>query len=220
MHHSNRSRSYHKFVAALFASLILTLMPALSQTATNIAFLGTNNPAPFPSFELDDVFTSAPLSQGATSLTLNVPFSGGQSVFGAFGSLAAPVSFDWSSYADIAFSLSATVPTSASLAVDFYGSDLVTVLATAFLPIGELTPSATNPVIFQFSSGTIADLTDVGGLFMTWTTSSSTGPPADTALTIHSIQAVPEPSTWALLLLGAALFGCLAWRRRVLARSR
>lgn len=218
MNNPQRLTHRYRLLAALCASTFLTLMPALSQTATNIAFLGTNNPSPFPAFQVDSGFTSAPLSQGATTLTLSVPFSNGQTVFGAFGSLAAPVSFDWSSYDEIAFSLSATVPTGASLAVDFYASDLATVLATASLPIGNMTPSATNSVVFQFSTGTIADLTDVGGLFMTWAGDSSTGPPADTALTIHSIQAVPEPSTWALLGSALFVFGLVAWRRRSLAR--
>ena len=218
MHNSQHLAQSHRILAALCAGTFLTLMPALSQTATNIGYLGTNNPSPFPAFEIDSVFTSAPLIQGATTLSLTVPFSNGQTVFGAFGSLAAPVSFDWSSYDQIAFSLSATVPTGASLAVDFYASDLATVLATASLPIGSMTPSATNSVVFQFSTGTIADLTDVGGLFMTWAGDSSTGPPADTALTIHSIQAVPEPSTWALLTTTALVSAFLAWRRRSLAR--
>jgi len=212
----HNSTQYRRLLAALFASLLLTLTPGLSQTATNIAFLGTSS-SPFQ-VDTESGFTTAPFTQGATTLTLTMPFSNGQTLFGAFGSTNAPLSLDWSSYEEIAFSLSATVPTSASLAVDFYASDLATVLAKATLPSGGMTPSATNSVILQFSDGTIADLTDVGGLFMTWAGDYSAGPPPDSALTIHSIQAVPEPSTWALLGTASLVFGFFAWRRRSLAR--
>lgn len=218
MHNSHHLTHRYRLLASLCACTSLTLMPALSQTATNIGFLGTSS-SPFE-VDTESGFTTASFTQGATTLTLTMPFSNGQTIFGAFGSMNAPLSLDWSSNEKIAFSLSATVPTSASLAVDFYASDLATILASASLPIGGMTPSATNSVILQFSTGTIADLTDVGGLFMTWAGDSSTGPPADTALTIHSIQAVPEPSTWALLFLGAALFGGLALRRRLAAVRR
>lgn len=212
MPNSQRLTHRYRLLAALCASTLLTLMPALSQTATNIGFLGTSS-SPFE-VDTESGFTTAGFTQGATTLTLTMPFANGQTLFGAFGSLNVPLSLDWSSYEDIAFSLSATVPTSASLGIDFYASDLATVLAKATLPNGGMAPSATNSIVLQFTEGTIADLTNVGGLFMTWAGDYSAGPPADSAITIHSIQAVPEPSTWALLSATALVFGLVVWRRR------
>lgn len=208
-----------KLLGIALATFALGALPLRSQAATNLAFLGTDNPSPFPSFIVDtEFFTTAPYTQGSSTLTLNVPFTGGQTLFGVFGSVELPFSFDWSGEEKIALSLSATLPPITLLTVDFYASDLVSVLASAEVAVGGIGSSPTT-VEFDFGlDDSIADLTNVAALFFIWGGDSFNGPPvntADTAVTIHSIQAVPEPSTYALLLAaGCGLGGWLIRRRR------
>lgn len=197
--------------------LFLFTAPVWSQTATNLALFGTNNPAPFvSSFEVDGGFTTAPFSQDDTTLTLVTPFAGTENLFGVFGSLASPATFDWSSEAELALSVSAATAPTALLFVDFFASDLFTVLANAQLDLGSIT-AVPSSVSFDFQNGTsIGDLTNVSALFFTW--GGASGDASD--VTIGAIQAVPEPSTWAMLIFAGVLIGGVVWRRRRLATVR
>lgn len=198
---SPKSRAVRITLALIFAAV----SPAWSQTATNLAFFGTNSTP----FQIDGGFTSASYSQGSSTLTLNVPFSGGQTLFGAFGLPGSPVSFDWSGETELALSLSATVPPAVLLNLDFTASDLVTVLASAEVGVGGIGSTPTT-VVMNFTSGDISALNDVAAIYFIWGGDSLTG---DTAVTIHSIQAVPEPTTWAMIVAAAAVFALLGWRR-------
>lgn len=193
------------------SALVVFTSPLWSQTATNLAFFGTNNPSPFvSSFEVDSGFTDAPYSQADASLTLGTPFSSGQTLFGAFGSLAAPDVFDWSSLDKLALSLSATTAPTALLFVDFFASDLFTVLANAELNLASIGSTPTS-VEFEFLNGTaINDLTSVSALYFVWGGDSVSG----NDVTINSIQAVPEPGTWAMLIFGGVVCGIVVWRRQ------
>jgi hypothetical protein len=200
-----------KYLPALLVAVGLTVSTSWSQTTT-LATFGTDEP-----FVIDPEFGDLDYTQGAATITLNTPFAAGQIIFGAFGSLtpAEATIYDWSAVDELALSLSSIVPPQAFLTLDFVGPDLLTVIATASVPVGGIsgTPSS---VLLEFSSGSIGDLTEVGGLYFAWDGDSSEG---ETAVTVHSIQAVPEPSTWALLGLGAALLGVVVWRRRGTAAS-
>jgi hypothetical protein len=206
-------------IALFTVSLLLAVLApqASAQTATNLAYFGTNNPVGFPSlFEIEPTFTDAGYTQTADTLTLTAPFDGNTTLYGAFGSLATPFSFDWSGTQALALSLSAPTAPPVFLFVSFYAPDLTTVLAEAELDVSTVLSTPASFAL-DFTTGDVADLNDVAAVYFKWGGDSVSN---DNDLTIHSIQAVPEPSTWALLLFGAALFGGLAWRRHRLAAAR
>jgi len=206
-------------IALFTVTLLLAVLApqASAQTATNLAYFGTNNPVGFPSlFEIEPTFTDAGYTQTANTLTLTAPFDGNTTLFGAFGSLATPFSFDWSGTQALALSLSAPTAPPVFLFVTFYAPDLATVLAEAELDVSTVLSTPASFAL-DFTTGDVADLNDVAAVYFKWGGDSASN---DNDLTIHSIQAVPEPSTWALLLFGAALFGGLAWRRHRLAAAR
>jgi hypothetical protein len=206
-------------IALFTVSLLLAVLApqASAQTATNLAYFGTNNPVGFPSlFEIEPTFTDAGYTQTADTLTLTAPFDGNTTLYGAFGSLATPFSFDWSGTQALALSLSAPTAPPVFLFVSFYAPDLATVLAEAELDVSTVLSTPASFAL-DFTTGDVADLNDVAAVYFKWGGDSASN---DNDLTIHSIQAVPEPSTWALLLFGAALFGGLAWRRHRLAAAR
>jgi hypothetical protein len=206
-------------IALFTVTLLLAVLApqASAQTATNLAYFGTNNPVGFPSlFEIEPTFTDAGYTQTANTLTLTAPFDGNTTLYGAFGSLATPFSFDWSGTQALALSLSAPTAPPVFLFVSFYAPDLTTVLAEAELDVSTVLSTPASFAL-DFTTGDVADLNDVAAVYFKWGGDSASN---DNDLTIHSIQAVPEPSTWALLLFGAALFGGLAWRRHRLAAAR
>lgn len=198
---------------AFVGSLFILSFPALhasAQTVTNLAFFGTNNPSGFPSlFEVDPGFTDTGYTQTANTLTLTAPFTGATTLFGAFGSLASPISFDWSGEQTLALSLSAPVAPPVFLFVSFYAPDLATVLAEAELDVSTVLSTPVS-VPLDFTSGSIADLDDVAAIYFKWGGDSASN---NNDLTIHSIQAVPEPSTWALLLTAVAAIAIFTRRR-------
>jgi hypothetical protein len=206
-------------IALFTVSLLLAVLApqASAQTATNLAYFGTNNPVGFPSlFEIEPTFTDAGYTQTANTLTLTAPFDGNTTLFGAFGSVATPFSFDWSGAQALALSLSAPTAPPVFLFVSFYAPDLATLLAEAELDVSTVLSTPASFAL-DFTTGDVADLNDVAAVYFKWGGDSASN---DNDLTIHSIQAVPEPSTWALLLFGTALFGGLAWRRHRLAAAR
>jgi hypothetical protein len=198
-------------IALFTVSLLLAVLApqASAQTATNLAYFGTNNPVGFPSlFEIEPTFTDAGYTQTADTLTLTAPFDGNTTLYGAFGSLATPFSFDWSGTQALALSLSAPTAPPVFLFVSFYAPDLTTVLAEAELDVSTVLSTPASFAL-DFTTGDVADLNDVAAVYFKWGGDSASN---DNDLTIHSIQAVPEPSTWALLLTAAAILAFFKWR--------
>lgn len=187
-----------KFSNFFVLVLMMGLCGSRSLAVTDLATLGSS------SFVVDTVFSDAPYSQGSTTLTLNTPFSSGQILAGDLTS-----TFDWSSEPGFALSLSSTTAPSAQLFIDFQDSSF-TSLALFSLGTGAVTAIPTS---FDMSlvSGSIASLTTVAAIEFTWSGSSVAG---DTGIVVHSIQSVPEPSTYALLGLGALVLGGYVLRRR------
>ena len=74
------------------------------------------------------------------------------------------------------------------------------------------TPTIVDLNFLSFGPGG-GDFSQVAGMQFTWNTADSIN------VNIQNV-AVPEPSTWAMLVLGAVLFGGLALRRRLAAVRR
>jgi hypothetical protein len=187
-----------KIIPTLSIVLLLNLANA-TFAFTDLTTFGTSD------FAVDTGFSDAPFSQSATTLSLNTPFSSGQILAGDFAS-----AFNWSSEPGFALVLSSIDAPNALLVVEFQNAAFVP-LAVFNVGTGLMTATPTsftlNPV-----SGSISALTQVAALEFKWNGSSLSG---DTAVTVHALQSVPEPSTYALLTLVGVGLGGYVLRRRL-----
>jgi len=186
--------------------LVITasLLTISAKAQVDLAFFGTNSTP----FEVDGGFTDTGYSQAATTLTFTIPFTAGQTLFGAFGSLASPTSFNWTNQPGLALVFSSTNAPNVFLNVDFYATDLATTLDSGTVALGSV---GASPTAIEIQGLALPSLDGVGALFFTWGGDSVSG---DGAVTLHSIQSIPEPSTYALLALSGLALGGYALRRR------
>jgi hypothetical protein len=188
-------------------SLSFAAAPALAQTNT-LAALGTDN------FTVDGGSTTAAYSQTATNLTLVSPFTLGDTLGGVFSS-----TYDWSAYSNAStftfglFMSAAGASPGIPFTVEFFNGALDDIVNTYS---GDASGLSTSPtfVPMSLSLAGSGDFSSIGGLQFTWD-GGGTG-----TVVVDSIAVVPEPSTWALLFLSAALCGGLVWRRHRLAVAR
>jgi hypothetical protein len=73
-------------------------------------------------------------------------------------------------------------------------------------PIGHAVFTSVNGSLFDVISVSVAISNDINSI--------TTTPLVDVSNTITSIAAVPEPSTWAMMILGFAGVGLVAYRRK------
>ena len=200
-----------KAPVVLLALLTLSLAaaPAFAQTNT-LAALGTD------SFTVDEGSTTAAYSQTATNLTLVSPFTLGDTLGGVFSS-----TYDWSAYSNtnnFTFGLymsTAGASPGIPFNVELFNAAL-DVIATYSGDAAGLGASSTFiPMSFQLGGGS-GDLSSIGGMQFTWN-GAGTGTVVVDSI---AVSVVPEPTTWAMLAFGAALFGGLALRRRLAAVRR
>jgi hypothetical protein len=191
-------------------TLSFAAAPAFAQTNT-LAALGTNN------FTVDEGSTTAAYSQTATNLTLVSPFTLGDTLGGVFSS-----TYDWSAYSNtnnFTFGLymsAAGASPGIPFNVELFNAALDAIVATYSGDAAGLGASSTFiPMSFQVGGGS-GDLSSIGGMQFTW----NGGGTGTVVVDSIAVAVVPEPSTWALLLLSAALCGGLVWRRHRLAVAR
>jgi hypothetical protein len=191
-------------------TLSLAAVPAFAQTNT-LAALGTD------SFTVDEGSTTAAYSQTATTLTLVSPFTLGDTLGGVFSS-----TYDWSAYSNtnnFTFGLymsTAGASPGIPFNVELFNAALDAIVATYSGDATGLGASSTFiPMSFQVGGGS-GDLSSIGGMQFTW----NGGGTGTVVVDSIAVSVVPEPTTWAMLAFGAALFGGLALRRRLAAVRR
>lgn len=191
-------------------SLSLAAVPAFAQTNT-LAALGTD------SFTVDEGSTTAAYSQTATTLTLVSPFTLGDTLGGVFSS-----TYDWSAYSNtnnFTFGLymsAAGASPGIPFNVELFNAALDAIVATYSGDATGLGASSTFiPMSFQVGGGS-GNLSSIGGMQFTW----NGGGTGTVVVDSIAVSVVPEPTTWAMLAFGAALFGGLALRRRLAAVRR
>lgn len=194
-----------KTIFVLLAAVSISITVVSAQTY--LAPLGTDN----YTILLENDVT---LSQTTTNLTLTTP----QNLGGIFGGGFASV-YDWSTYSDTnvwTFGLYMSAPGASpgiGFTVEFFNAALDTIVNAYQGGAAGLTTEPTFVPINLSLAGS-GDLSSIGGMQFTWD-----GSGAGTVV-IESVGVVPEPTTWAMLLFGAALFGGLALRRRLSAVRR
>ena len=195
---------------ALILIVISFSLAAVSHGQT-LTLLGTND------FNVDGGSTTAGYSQTASSLTFSSGFVLGATLGGLFNA-----SSDWSGVIDFALTMSISgVDPQAGFTVEFYDSSVLVTPETAVIAKyqGSSSSAGASPTLVTLTLDQVlnGNYDDVLGMQFTWNSPAAGG---SGSVTVNSIDAVPEPSTWAMLALGAVLFGGLALRRRLAAVRR
>jgi hypothetical protein len=194
---------------AAVTSLIFAAAPAFAQTNT-LAALGTNN------FTVDEGSTTAAYSQTATNLTLVSPFTLGDTLGGVFSS-----TYDWSAYSNAStftfglFMSAVGASPGIPFTVEFFNGALDAIVNTYSGDASGLSASPTF-VPMSLSLAGSGDFSSIGGMQFTWDGAGTGTVVVDSV----AVSLVPEPSTWAMLVLGVTLCGGLALRRRLAAVRR
>lgn len=196
-------------LVAASASLMLAASPVAAQTNI-LAPLGTDN------FTVDGGSTTASYTQTTTNLTLVTPFTLGDTLGGVFST-----AYDWSAYSNstsftFGFFMSALAASPGiPFTVEFFNGALDTIVNTY---TGEASGLSASPsfVSMNLSLPGSGDFSSIGGMQFTWDGSSTGSVVVDSV----AVSVVPEPTTWAMLASGVALFGGLALRRRLAAVRR
>jgi hypothetical protein len=193
----------------LLTLLTLTAASASAQT-TSLAPLGSDN------LTVDGGSTTIAYTQSTTNLTLANTITLGDTLGGVFST-----PYNWSAYSDtnsFSFGLLMSAPgasPNAGFTIEFFNGALDAVVnAYQGSASGLSTTPSFIPVLLS-SLGT-DDLSSIGGIQFTWDGAGSETVILDSV----AVAVVPEPTTWAMLAFGAALFGGLALRRRLAAVRR
>ena len=190
----------------LIVLLTASLRPAPGLAQTNaLASLGSGN------FAVDAGSTTIAYTQSSNNLTLGSPFILGDTLGGIFTN-----AYDWSAYSDTntyQFGLFMSAPAASPVAgftIEFFNGALDAVV-NAYQ--GSAFGLTTNPTFVPVDLSVLGtdDFSSIGGLQFTWDV------PGSGAATLEgvAVTVVPEPSTWAMLILGGLLVGGVTLRRRL-----
>ena len=200
----------HQFLLiTAVTSLIFAVSPVAAQTNI-LAPLGTDN------FTVDGGSTTASYSQTTTNLTLVTPFTLGDTLGGVF-----PTAYNWSAYSNASsftfglFMSAAGASPGIPFTVEFFNGALDTIVNTY---TGDASGLSASPAFVPMSLSLpgSGDFSSIGGMQFTW----DSGGTGTVVVDSIAVSVVPEPTTWAMLALGATLFGGLALRRRLAAVRR
>jgi hypothetical protein len=185
----------------LIALLSLGSASLTASAQTSLVNLGSTN------FIVDSDATTIAYSQSSTNLTLNSPITLGDTLGGVFSTAA-----NWSAYTNTntyTFGLFMSAPGASPgirFTVEFYNGAIDGIVNSYE---GVASGLGTNPtfIALDLSLPGTGDLSSIGGLQFTWD-GAGTG-----TVVVDSVGVVPEPSTYALLLLGGASLWALKRRK-------
>jgi len=186
--------------AVFLAAFVSSPLPAVAQT--QLASLGTDN------FDVQVTLNMTP-QQSATSLT-NVPTI---PLGGLFGGAFTNINSDWSAYSDAniwtfgLFMFAPGVNPNVPFTVEIFDGTFGLINAYQGTTV-DVTSSSSFVGFDTLSQSGSGDFSSVGGFQLTWD-----GDVTSTVV-IDGVGVVPEPSTWALLGLGALVTGVAILRRR------
>lgn len=189
----NPARLLRRSAAVFTLGFVLQAPTALASEI--LAELGSTN------FTVDVTNTTAGYTQSTTNLTLTSPFGLGDLVGGQFTNV-----YNWSGISSFGLLMSApgTSPDT-SFTVEFFDGQLSAIVNAYQGSASGLTTTPSVVPITLSLPGT-GDLSAIGGFQFTWNA------PGSGEVVLAGI--VPEPSTWALMGLGALLGGFLWAHRR------
>jgi len=198
-----------KAPALLAATAVLLFAGIQAQAQTNLANLGSDN---FTILLTNDISAS----QTATNLTLTTPQTFGGLFGGGFTG-----TYNWSAYTNtnsFQFGLFMSAPGASPdlpFTIQFYNAALDTIV-NEYQGVASGLTASISFVPMDFSAPGSGGMNDVGGLQFTWDGGGS----GTVVVESVGVAVVPEPSTWAMLVLGSLLVAGVAWRRRVPAKVR
>lgn len=167
------------------------------------------------SFTLDGTSTYA-MTSTPSGITGNGEIDFGNAAFGSWSGFISPATSNWSAYEgyNLLMSVSGTNPELAFSVYFASGAEDVAAFTATTTGVGNslmsvlLTWDAADP---NNTVTSLAQLTDVNGFGITWNGNGPSTGGASIGITLAGIEAIPEPSSASLVLLGAA--GLVALRR-------
>lgn len=189
--------------------LALTMMSLLIAAATDAQSLPQTVSMGSASFAIDEG-NSLPHTQNATSFTINGPFAIGEGLGGGFLVSGSPGSYDWSAATGFSLRMLVSASSAIGFSLDFFDESAANVARYRGSTDGLTGAFSDVSLQQQFQN----DMSAVFGMQLTFDDAGTFN------TTIESVTAVPEPTTWALMIMGAAFLGANLWRRRAVPAAR
>jgi hypothetical protein len=178
--------------------------PASAQT-NSLAPLGSDN------LTVDEGSTTIAYTQSSTNLTLANTIVLGDTLGGVFSTV-----YNWSAFSDtnsFTFGLLMSAPGASpnvGFTIEFFNGALDAIVNAYQGSASGLSTSPTFVPVALSAAGT-DDLSSIGGMQFTWDSPGS----GTVVLDSVAVAVVPEPTTWAMLIIGGLMVGGVVLRRRL-----